>query len=210
MKRHVEIIRLLLEKGADAEASDKSGRTPIYYAFQSCNLDVIDAFKTTPAFHLNPQVTKYLTLLAAKIDKQEMSFETIPDDPLPCGFSLLHMAALFGHFDSAKMLLDNGCQVDAIDDSGSTPLLLACHNGYLKVAKLLLDRSANVHARNQHNSSAILLAAEYGHIDIVHLIISHGGDIESADNYLCRPLHVAAMFGHLDIVQVLLDNGSDF
>jgi ankyrin repeat protein len=38
-RNHIEIAKLLIERGADVEAKDKWGRTPLYYACLNDNLE---------------------------------------------------------------------------------------------------------------------------------------------------------------------------
>ena len=47
-----------------------------------------------------------------------------------------------GHVDAARLLLDNGAEVDRAAEDGTTPLFIACYKGHVDVARLLLDKGA--------------------------------------------------------------------
>ncbi|PMD55239.1 ankyrin, partial [Hyaloscypha bicolor E] len=41
MNGHVDIVKLLLEKGADVNAADRDGQTPLYRAFANRHVDIV-------------------------------------------------------------------------------------------------------------------------------------------------------------------------
>ena len=67
----------------------------------------------------------------------------------------LHWAALSGHAEIAKALLDAGADIDARIDDQSTPLIHAAFMGRPEVTKLLLDRGADRNLINTHQSTAL-------------------------------------------------------
>ena len=52
------------------------------------------------------------------------------------GVTPLFVACQQGHVDVARLLLDNGAEVDR---NGATPLFVACQNGHVDAARLLLE-----------------------------------------------------------------------
>ena len=46
------------------------------------------------------------------------------------------------HWDVAHLLVEAGARVDKADNTGTTPLILACHSGHLEVVRLLLEAKA--------------------------------------------------------------------
>ena len=51
-------------------------------------------------------------------------------------------AAMNGHEQVARVLLEAGAVVGAEDNDGSTALMLAAHNGHEQVARVLLEAGA--------------------------------------------------------------------
>jgi len=122
------------------------------------------------------------------------------------------MAAMTGHSEVAKLLLDKGADIDVVMDVGATALQLAAFNGYTDVVKLLLERKANREAVFPYNIALKLYAETYGlkgarpmggvSVDFVRASIDD--DVEGA-----TPLILAAYRGYTDVVQVLLAHGAD-
>ena len=59
----------------------------------------------------------------------------------------LHLAAFFNGPEVAKLLIDNGAEVNAKDEDGATPLHLAAQKNTAAVVKLLIDNGAAVNAK---------------------------------------------------------------
>ena len=55
------------------------------------------------------------------------------------GNTPLVTACFNGDVDVARLLLDNGAEVDRTNRNGPTPLFVACQNGHVDAARLLLD-----------------------------------------------------------------------
>ena len=69
------------------------------------------------------------------------------------GMTALHWAVLAGHELCARILLDRGADVDALQRGGNTPLLLAAITGSETMVRLLVDNGADLTARNNKEYS---------------------------------------------------------
>jgi ankyrin repeat protein len=58
------------------------------------------------------------------------------------GWSPLHYAAAYGFLDIVALLLERGASVDALDDSGATPLEVAREAGQEEAAWLLVGKES--------------------------------------------------------------------
>ena len=58
----------------------------------------------------------------------------------------LHFAAIYGHVDVAKVLIQNGADVNAVDVQKCTALHRGAQKGHVDVAKVLLENGADVNA----------------------------------------------------------------
>lgn len=56
--------------------------------------------------------------------------------------SPLHIAALWGRLEAARILVDKGAYLDVQDGYQQTPLHLACLGGHVAIVGLLLDSGA--------------------------------------------------------------------
>jgi ankyrin repeat protein len=107
----------------------------------------------------------------------------------------------------AKVLLENGANIEATNIYGDNALQLAAYSGHLELVKLMLDKGATMIADND-GWTPLNSAAERGHVDVVRVLLEHHADM-IADNEGWTPLCSAANSGHLEVVKLLLEHGAD-
>ncbi|CAJ1933410.1 unnamed protein product [Cylindrotheca closterium] len=76
----------------------------------------------------------------------------------------LHAASSEGRVQMAEFLLDHGCDMEAKDADGHTPLRTACESNNFQVAALLADRGANAH---DNEWTVFDLAEQHGTLDLL-------------------------------------------
>ena len=123
--------------------------------------------------------------------------------------SPLNRAALKGHKDVVKFLLDRGAEPNRRSYSGCTPLKWAAWYGHEDVVQLLLERGANPRIADGSGSSPLHLAAQDGRKDIVKLLLDEAADPNAQAQGGLTSLHVAVFGGHREVVQILLDRGAN-
>jgi ankyrin repeat protein len=77
------------------------------------------------------------------------------------GWKALHVTTFYGHFDVAKLLIQNGADVNAVDKYNDTSLQVATSNGHVDIAKLLIQNGAYVNAMDEDNESVLYCASHY-------------------------------------------------
>ncbi|XP_043223308.1 ankyrin repeat and BTB/POZ domain-containing protein 2-like isoform X3 [Amphibalanus amphitrite] len=113
-------------------------------------------------------------------------------------------------------------QVNTVNESGLSPLMLACVRGDEAMVRLLLDSGSDIDAETPPLSpthptanpetqhwTALTYATIHGHASIIRLLLEKGANVEggarlSEDKCTETPLQVAAASGSLDIVSLLL------
>jgi ankyrin repeat protein len=110
-----EIVKLLLEYGADANIKNKLGFRPLQI---SC-------------VHQRLEVMKLLLEYGANVNMKNQY-----------GASLLHGTAYFGYSDIVELLLDYGIDVNAKDQKGQTALDKAIYKGHTDIVALLNKHGA--------------------------------------------------------------------
>ncbi len=73
--------------------------------------------------------------------------------------SALHCAVRLGHYRIVRTLLEAGADVDPVDQSGCTPLVIVCFGGTLDLVRLLLDHGANPNGCNQRMATPLTAVA---------------------------------------------------
>jgi ankyrin repeat protein len=110
-----------------------------------------------------------------------------------------------------KQLIQDGANVDALDESLDSPLVIASYKGFTPIVQLLLNGGASVVAVDPDMKATALHAAAYaGNADVAILLIRHHIDINKQgpkNGYTA--LHDAIWQGHADVVKVLLEAGAD-
>jgi ankyrin repeat protein len=113
------------------------------------------------------------------------------------GWTLLHLAAFFGHSALARMLLDRGADVGAVSRNAmaNTPLHSAVAGRRLETARLLLDRGADPNVPAQ-GLTPLHLAAHGGHQPLCELLLAFGADTQLVDWNGRTAADLAAEQGH--------------
>lgn len=100
----------------------------------------------------------------------------------------IHSAAYAGNLEQLARCLADGAAIDARNEFGHTPLMLAaCFS--LPATKLLLSRGADPTAVDRDGRTALHNAVRWGNHATVELLVAHGVDpavVDAPDNALAR------------------------
>ena len=103
-------------------------------------------------------------------------------------------AAMKGHLEIARMLIDAGADVN--NRNGETPLYMAVSNGKLDIARMLIDAGANVNVQDEVGYTPLHWAAVFGQVEIARMLIDAGGNKDIQNNKGRAPYDLA-MFAEL-------------
>ncbi|SDS32846.1 Ankyrin repeat-containing protein [Mucilaginibacter mallensis] len=107
------------------------------------------------------EIARYLVLKGANVNQ-----------PSNNGFNVfpIHSAAAGNYTDIAKLLIENGANVNVRQQAGSTPLHSAAQNGNLNLLILLLENGADVNVRMEGGKLPADLAREKGFKEIAEIL----------------------------------------
>lgn len=176
-KNQLELVKLLVEKGAIVNKEDGCGLTPLHKAVQLECFDIIT----------------YLLSVKVDVDKQSTN-----------GFRALHYAVNHNRYDITKLLVDHGADVNVQASTKETPIFIAAQKGYTAIAKLLLEKNAYFKSCTSNGWSPVTIACKYGNVGILELFIEFGLDINERHDG-DTPLFVSVSYGQENIVHLLIE-----
>jgi len=174
------MARLLLDKGADVNARDMFGYTPL-----------LDA-------SLGHE--KLVTLLlshGADVNGRNDYGET----PLLC-------ACGRGNTELARFFVDAGADVNVRSSFGYACLLLACERKCAELALLLIGRGADVDAQDNNGRTALHYACREGLSDVAMALMNKGADVNTKSKHGNSCLKSAKAMGSAALVAELERRGA--
>jgi len=215
------MLKLLHKHGADVNATDKEGDTPLYYAarrsinlvrflVEECKADIHaqDEFGRTVAIAAcSKEACDPLRVVRYAHNKGVKLVENY-------GRTALHGAAQAGLIDVAQFLLEEaGIDPNVASHYGYSPAHYAClpsAAGSVDMLKLLAQKGADLNARSQNGSTPAHVAAEGGWLEILkYLIIERRIDNTIRDNSeQTLLLRACGKHGSRDTVEWLLEHGA--
>ena len=82
----------------------------------------------------------------------------------------MRLASTCGDLNIARVLIQNKANVNAVDITHKSVLMMAALNGHTHLVKLLADRGAKVDLKSTHNKTALDFARSFDHRQIILLL----------------------------------------
>jgi ankyrin repeat protein len=95
------------------------------------------------------------------------------------GQTALYLAALLGHIEVVKVLLNAKANVNAKNREGRTALHQAAYEGRVEAVKVLLNAEAKVSAEDQHGNTALHEAAWQSHVEVVKVLLNAKANVNA-------------------------------
>jgi uncharacterized protein len=109
----------------------------------------------------------------------------------------------------ARILVQKGADVAAVEPDGTTALHWAAHRGDATLVDLLLAAGANPVAANRYQVTPLSLAAENGNAAVIERLLKAGANANASLPGGETALMTAARTGRAEAVKVLLAHGAD-
>ncbi|XP_062394607.1 GA-binding protein subunit beta-2b isoform X3 [Sardina pilchardus] len=119
------------------------------------------------------------------------------------GTSPLHLAAQYGHYSTAEVLLRAGVSRDARTKVDRTPLHMAAAEGHNSIVELLVKSGADVNAKDMLKMTALHWATEHGHRVVAELLVKYGADTHVMSKFDKTPFHIAVDKGNTELMLLL-------
>ena len=102
----------------------------------------------------------------------------------------------------------NNDTINAHDNNGFSPLILATYRSQVKVVEFLISKKVEVDYNSQEGT-ALLGACYKGNLEIAKLLISAGIDVDTIGGRGASALIYAVQSRNTELVQLLIDNNAD-
>src|SRR6516165_7053994 len=187
-----QAIRKLLDNGANVNARDAEGNTPLILA----------------SFYATPQCLELLMERGADVNAANKAG----------GTALIRAAT---SYEKTRLLVAAGAKVRVRTALGNTPLILAARRaGNSRTVRLLLERGADAAEHNDAGVGPVLSAAASGDVETLRLLLDAGAKADdfpkskkpsAADPApsLRTPLMWAASHNDVQMIRLLLEGGAD-
>jgi ankyrin repeat protein len=217
-------VKSLIEEGCDINTKDSSGKTPLHYAVEGEQKDVVEFLITNGAdINMQPRRRETPLHIAAIRGHREIAELLIANNAvikkrqsllgrfLSTGTdtSDIHLAACSGDIARLKHFVEEESDVNVKDRSGWTPLFWAASMGRKEAVELFISSGADIHTKVGGSMTLLHRAAEADKPGIVELLISKGLDVDAAAWGGLTPLHIAARSGNRKVAEILINNGAD-
>ena len=147
-----QVVRTLLQQGADANTAQADGLTGLHWAALNDNREILDLLLYAGA------TVKPLTRVG--------------------GYAPLHLAARSGHADIVSALLEAGAEADGYTATGVTALHFAAQGNSADVIRALVEYGADLGAPDSFQSrTPLIFAASRNATEAVQALITAGADL---------------------------------
>ena len=200
------MVRALIAHGADPEASDSNGETPLGLAQEHVAIQhwldwghggAVSAEGWSHAGRvLRPEALPAAAAAGADTAVQrllELGFDVDSRDAQ--GATALLHACGAGYRAIALRLLDAGADPAITADSGMTALGVAVAARREPLVSLLIERGAAIDQRLPGETTALMVATAMGFPELAEQLLQAGADLTATDARGRQPLHAAAQFG---------------
>jgi ankyrin repeat protein len=173
---HAEVVRVLLDSGADPKVSALGGMTPLFLAAAGGHAPVVVLLVEHGA---DPNArSPWNPVRVAAGEGHAGVVRALLDlgaDPEGHNIPPLMAAASNGHLGIMDMLVKAGAKVNRVTlEDFSSALTVAASRGQVEAVQWLVAHGANVNHDDVHGRTALMLAEENGHPAVVDLLKQYG------------------------------------
>ena len=210
---YLEICKLLIVKHKfDVHMTESNGRSSLHFSAQSGSYELFEFFADKAA---NFSYIKNIDLVSfgedfrfrkALIDKPNVLLMTDNE-----GFNCLHIAALNGHLDLCRLLINkHNFGVNVTNRKGWTALHCSVQNGNIDLVNLFADMTTDVHLKTNDGMNCLHIATYYGHLNLCKTLINkHRFDVDLTENKGWSSLHFSVQNGSYELVNFFIDIGAN-
>lgn len=214
---NIEIAKLLIEHNSDINIKNKDGKNMIMIACEKGNEEMFNLLIENNA-DINEKSSWGASALIYASEKGNINImQYLIDNGIDVNGKaddngdtpLLWAVTGENPYEASKLLIENGANVNATNDSGVAPATILAASTP-KVVKLLKDNGADLDTKFLDYYPPIAIAAGAGNLEIVKALVENGADV----NYYPNDINYTAIFHAIDqhnyeVAEYLFKNGVD-
>jgi ankyrin repeat protein len=207
---HVEVVYVLLDSGADAEALDKHKSSPLHEASQGGHAELVrillDRGVDTKSKNYAGHPPVFLALMGGHVPVVKVFIEFGVDIGIDGmdEWTPLHRALFEGNIEVTRGLLERGA-----DLTGQDLLRVAFLGGHAGVIQVFIEHGVDLTIKLTNGATVLHTTSTGGHVEMVRTLLEHGLDPTTQDNNGLTSLHMASWAGHVDVALLLLERGAN-
>ncbi|XP_064467056.1 protein phosphatase 1 regulatory subunit 16A-like [Ornithodoros turicata] len=176
-----EMMKLLIDYGANVNAKDSEQWTPLhaaatcghihlvrYLISKGADLLAVNADGNMPYDICEDEPT--LDYIESEMAKRGITQEMIDETRAANEVMMLK---------DLRIAMESGLELEFRDEQGATPLHIASANGYVSVVEFLLDQHASTDVVDNDQWQPIHAAACWGHPDVLEMLVQAGADLNA-------------------------------
>ena len=182
---HLSLCKMLMDKHKiDLHMSNNDGWTALHYSAQRGNSEVVAYF------------AEMGTDICLKTND---------------GTNCLQIAALQGHFNLCKMLIDKHLvDLHMTDNYGWTELHCSAQSGNCELVAYFAEMGTDIHLKTNDGRNCLHIAALDEHLNLCKMLIDkHKVDVNVADKRGWTAVHFSAQSGNCELVAYFAEIGTD-
>ena len=175
----IEVVNVLVERGADVNVRDNQGYTALLHAIEARHAQVEQVLLNHPKLDPNARGLNGITALSSYTWRDRK--------------------------DAVQKLLDLGADANAQDNDGDSALHGAAQSGNVEILNMLLAKGANPNLKNKEGGTPLMWAAVFGNEEATRRLLESGADpsLKDAEGKTARDW---AVKNNRDAVVRLLSN----
>ncbi|WP_020005543.1 ankyrin repeat domain-containing protein [Brachyspira innocens] len=214
---NIEMAKLLINNNSDINIKNKDGKNMIIIACENGNEEMFNLLVENNA-DINEKSSWGASALIYASEKGNINImQYLIDNGIDVNGKaddngdtpLLWAVTGENPYEASKLLIENGVDVNATNNSGVAPATILAASTP-EVVKLLKDNGADLDTKFLYYYPPIAIAAGEGNLEIVKALVENGADV----NYYPNDINYTAIFHAIDqhnyeVAEYLLKNGAD-
>ncbi|WP_173425793.1 ankyrin repeat domain-containing protein [Brachyspira hyodysenteriae] len=214
---NIEMAKLLIEHDSDINIKNKDGKNMIMIACENGNEEMFNLLVENNA-DINEKSSWGASALIYASEKGNINImQYLIDNGIDVNGKaddngdtpLLWAVTGENPYEASKLLIENGADVNATNNSGVAPATILA-GSVPEVVKLLKDNGADLDTKFADDDPPIAIAASVGNLEIVKALVENGADV----NYYPNDMNYTAIYHAIDqgcyeVAEYLFKNGVD-